>query len=79
MSGVVNTTHSRERLVKARKQRRCEDYTCRRTIEVGELYLLCTEYPGSDIGYADAAGHPVRLHICHECAPTKFPKESSDV
>ena len=34
----------------------------------GELYLMHTEFPGGDAGYADGAGHPVRLAECRACA-----------
>lgn len=66
---LINTTTYRERIVRARRARRCDD---RGTIAAGELYLLCTEYPGGDSGYADSAGHPVRMRICQRCAPRKF-------
>ncbi|MGW4325419.1 hypothetical protein ACWEKR_05955 [Nocardia sp. NPDC004573] len=49
-------------------------------IKVGEHYLEFTDFPGSDLGFADAAGHPVRLAECRACAERYgrghlFPKE----
>jgi hypothetical protein len=37
-------------------------------IPAGEPHLVLTEFPGGDAGYADAAGKPVSMRICHECA-----------
>ncbi|WP_301119839.1 hypothetical protein [Mycolicibacterium fortuitum] len=37
-------------------------------IRAGELYIEHTEFPGGDSGYADAAGHPVRMAECRQCA-----------
>jgi hypothetical protein len=38
-------------------------------IQPGELYLVHTQFPGGDdSGYADAAGHPVRMAECRACA-----------
>ncbi|MDH6282904.1 hypothetical protein [Prescottella agglutinans] len=37
-------------------------------IQPGDVYLEHTEFPGSDVGWADAAGHPVRHRECSECA-----------
>ncbi|MEU2013048.1 hypothetical protein [Nocardia sp. NPDC019302] len=37
-------------------------------IKPGEHYLEFTDFPGSDLGFADAAGHPVRLAECRACA-----------
>lgn len=34
----------------------------------GELYIEHTEFPGGDAGYADSAGHPVRMAECRCCA-----------
>lgn len=62
---LTNTTTYRERIVTARKDRRCDNYPpCRNGIKAGDRYLICTEYPGGESGYADTAGHPVRLHLC---------------
>lgn len=38
------------------------------TIQPGQVYLEHTEFPGGDAGYATAAGHPVRLAECADCA-----------
>ena len=51
----------------ARKAHACGWGTCR-TIQPGEVYLEHVEYPGGEAGYADAAGHPVRLAECPDCA-----------
>lgn len=37
-------------------------------IQRGELYVEHTEFPGGESGYADAAGHPVRMAECRACA-----------
>ncbi|MCZ4557933.1 hypothetical protein O4215_20440 [Rhodococcus maanshanensis] len=59
------TVKTRRRV--ARKARlACGGY-CRR-IQPGEVYLEHTEFPGGDAGYADAAGHPVRMAECADCA-----------
>ena len=36
-------------------------------IQPGEVYLEVTEFPGGESGYADAAGHPVRMCVCAPC------------
>ncbi|SUA47240.1 Uncharacterised protein [Nocardia africana] len=41
---------------------------CDNLIRPGDLYLASKDYPGSDLGYADAAGHPVRIAECRQCA-----------
>lgn len=52
----------------ARKGRQCETgYRCQRILP-GDVYLEHKEFPGSDAGFADAAGHPVRLAECANCA-----------
>jgi hypothetical protein len=38
------------------------------TIQPGELYIEHTEFPGGESGFADAAGHPVRMAECRACA-----------
>lgn len=38
------------------------------SIKPGDLYIEWTEFPGGDAGYADAAGHPVRMAECRRCA-----------
>jgi len=51
------------RIIRARRQHQCDDHRgC--VIEPGELYLEAKEFPGADAGYADTAGHPVRLKLC---------------
>lgn len=58
-----------ERLVTARKRHQCEDYPpTTHTIKPGEQYVIATEYPGGESGYADDAGHPVRIKLCTACA-----------
>lgn len=52
------------RVRRAKKSRR----GCCRTIRPGELYVEWTEFPGGEAGYATAAGHPVRLAECADCA-----------
>lgn len=51
---------------KARMPHRC-GFTSH-PIKPGEVYLQHTEFPGGDAGYADAAGHPVRVAECADCA-----------
>ena len=50
---------------RARKIHKC--YGCR-AIQPGEYYIVHTEFPGGDAGYADSAGHPVRMAECSDCA-----------
>lgn len=55
----------RERIVTARRSHHCDNYPrCVDGIKQGDRYLLATEYPGSDVGWANAAGHPVRWKLC---------------
>ena len=49
----------------ARKPHQC---ACGTTVRPGDLYLMHTEFPGGGAGYADGAGHPVRLAECQACA-----------
>ncbi|OBJ15569.1 hypothetical protein A5622_26620 [Mycobacterium sp. 1245801.1] len=42
-------------------------YGCH-VIQPGELYIEHTEFPGGDAGYADGAGHPIRMAECRTCA-----------
>lgn len=58
--------HFSARVRKARKARICPG--CRCYIGAGHLYIEHTEFPGGDAGYADAAGHPVRMAECRQCA-----------
>ncbi len=39
-------------------------------IRPGDVYLEVTELPGGESGYADSAGHPVRMAVCASCACT---------
>lgn len=58
-----------EKAVTARQRHMCENYpTVTHRIERGDKYLVATEYPGGESGFADAAGHPVRIKICADCA-----------
>lgn len=62
---LVAEPHYRERIVTARRPHRCNNYPrCVDGIKQGERYLLATEYPGNDAGYAATAGHPVRWKLC---------------
>jgi len=71
MSERVKTGHRTfaERRV-ARKPHRCGKswWNEGHPIRPGETYLLHTELPGGESGYADAAGHPVRMAECGDCA-----------
>lgn len=51
---------------RARRDRICP--SCGLFIKSGQLYLAHTEFPGGDAGYADSAGHPVRMPECRRCA-----------
>lgn len=51
------------RVRRARKPR----FGCH-SIRAGELYIEHTEFPGGEAGWADAAGHPVRMAECRFCA-----------
>jgi hypothetical protein len=55
------------RVRRARKAHSCGHYPGGQ-IRPGDLYIEHTEFPGGDVGYADAAGHPVRLAECRDCA-----------
>lgn len=53
-------------------------------IKAGDWYLEYTEFPGGELGYADAAGHPVRLAECRACAERSgrghlFPADEPEV
>lgn len=37
-------------------------------IRPGDYYLQGVEFPDGDLGWANEAGHPVRLRECRECA-----------
>lgn len=49
----------------SRKDRTCP---CGRVIRRGDRYVEHLEFPGGESGYADDAGHPVRLPECAPCA-----------
>lgn len=63
---MSNTT---AKVRRARKPRRaeCGGYHGH-DIAAGELYIEHTEFPGGESGYADTAGHPVRMSECRSCA-----------
>lgn len=67
-----STQTYREQILTARKSRTCDSAGCVERIEPGDQYLLAKEYPGGESGYADAAGKPIRLHLCRKCAPHVF-------
>lgn len=73
---------SQARHVRARKDHRCE--WCGKPIPKGSDHVVATEFPGGDAGYADAAGHPVRMRIhgeppCHYHGETRpLPPGSGD-
>ena len=57
----------RTRVRRARKPRpACGGYCP--TIKPGDYYIEWTEFPGGEAGFADAAGHPVRMAECRSCA-----------
>lgn len=59
--------HYTKRVRRARTVRvACGGYC--RPIRPGEYYIEHTEFPGGDAGYADYAGHPVRMNECRKCA-----------
>ncbi|MFE2996848.1 hypothetical protein ACFXG4_17755 [Nocardia sp. NPDC059246] len=65
------TTHLR----RARKLQTC---SCDRRIKPGEQYLEHKEFPSGESGYADAAGHPVRLAECYRCGRESLFTEGKD-
>lgn len=69
----------RQEIRTAIKPHRCDLLGC--AINPGDRYLIETEYPGGDAGYADAAGHPVRMKVCRSCGARSFelatPQEES--
>lgn len=71
MSTLVRKGHCvEERRVTARMDHRCE--WCGGAIPAGASHIVCKEFPGGEAGYADAAGHPVRMRI-HDAAPCWYP------
>lgn len=61
-----------ERHVTARKPHTCA--WCGNGIPVGTVHVVVTEFPGGEAGYADYAGHPVRMRVhaeppCHYHSP----------
>lgn len=62
MSILVQKGHrSTSALVTARKVHECA--WCYGSINVGESHIIATEFPGGEAGYADHAGHPVRMRV----------------
>lgn len=51
-----------ERHVKAGKRHQCA--WCYGVIEKGAEHVVVTEFPGDEAGFADLAGHPVRMRMC---------------
>lgn len=72
---ALRTGHgSHRQVVKARKHYTCEGFICgNRAISPGDTYVVAIDYPGSSIGYADAAGHPYRMRLCANCADHAAP------
>lgn len=72
-----------ERHVRARKDYACS--WCGEAIPKGSEYVIATEFPGGEAGYADSAGHPVRFRIhgappCHYCVfPPGQPSDQPEV
>lgn len=54
----------------ARSPKRCSETALweGHPIGPGDVYLEWTEFPGGESGYADHAGHPVRMAECADCA-----------
>jgi hypothetical protein len=55
-------------IVRRARKRHWADCDSYHRIKVGEYYLEGASMPGDDLGYADYAGHPVRLRECRACA-----------
>lgn len=56
---------------RARKARQCMDCNYHgygKAIQPGDVYLVFTDFRGSDAGYASYAGHPVQASVCERCA-----------
>jgi hypothetical protein len=52
----------------ARKTYWCSnDFAHDRWINPGDRYYIYTDFPGSDLGYAAYAKHPVQLRMCTQC------------
>ena len=68
-------------IVRSNIYRPCDDYpqSDALVIKRGDPYLLCTEFPTGASGYADSAGHPVRLHVCMDCAPRWVVEQVADL
>lgn len=49
------------------RQARTVRFGCH-VIQPGDLYIEHVEFPGGESGYADSAGHPVRMAECRDCA-----------
>jgi hypothetical protein len=65
---------SEERHRKAARDHRCQ--WCGKAIPKGSEYVVATEFPGGESGYADTAGHPVRMRI-HSDPPCHYHGASS--
>ena len=59
-------TTTRSRVRRARKTHRCG--CANGPIHPGQFYIEHTQLPGADADYANAAGHPVRMAECRDCA-----------
>jgi hypothetical protein len=55
------------RVRRARKTRSACFGHCK-SIQPGDLYIEHTEFPGGESGWADTAGHLVRMAECRSCA-----------
>lgn len=74
MAELLRKSHCyTERRVTARKVHWCD--WCGLPIKVGTAYVLATEFPGGEAGYADYAGRPVRFTV-HAAPPCSYAPES---
>ena len=64
VSGHCMTTAART----ARRVYYCGGCASGNAIQPGDRHLEHTEFPGGESGFADSAGHPVRMRECARCA-----------
>lgn len=66
---MAKTGHCTATVVRtARRAYYCGGCAKGTAIQPGDRHLEHTEYPGGESGYADSAGHPVRMRECAPCA-----------